>query len=562
MKPKYAIILAWFLCIAFFTLATSACTPSSTLEEPVYEFLETRHQRDEHLSRIFDVYQTETELALYQIEVAGITKQDAMSIVASIEANLSRLREFMAYTPISKPTLIIVSDSVPGSKLETPELRGTTAIFSRRMATDGSCLTTAARALLSDRAPWVVYGACSRLFGAPERQTVADYLENCDDFGIMSLSGVRFYACVCGTEAVARAADISALLLQYIDDEYGADALQKALEGTSELNMDEVKLAWLASLGVDRAYEPQYGDFFEHVSFSSAEGYEVTATSERATYYIKWVPDKAAYLFNADALETFLYKCTNGIDMLETLLLENAEQPEKLLNIGEHLTFYVDESGYGVGGVLGITKCETKEIKLYAVAPGTMYMHELTHIFVPAEKQWIGEGFADYINDMPFGDYVFRMKSILGFDNCDRRLALTRACYDGSYAWGEDVDEVAVLADGTWLPEYYLSHGGSFVSDAELDAGLYLDAEAYMQYKMAEYLDAPALFFADENSRRTNGMGYGDYVSFVNYLVSNYSLGQVLSICTDYASLEQTFGKDFQTLYNEWYAWLFRDAAA
>lgn len=562
MKPKYALALLCLLCLSFFVLAAS-CAPSTTPGEPaVYEFLEVNHQRDEYLPRIFDVYQTETELAVYQIEAAGMTKQDAAGIVASIEANLSRLREFMACTLSSKPSLILVSDNVPGGKLETAELRGTTAIFSMRMATDGSYLTTAARALLSDRAPWVVYGACSRLFGAPERQTVADYLENCDDFGIMSLSGVRFYACVCGTEAVARAADISALLLQYIDDEYGADALQNVLEGTSELNMDEVKLAWLASLGVDRAYEPEYGDFFEHVSFSSAEGYEVTATTERATYSIKWVPDKAGYLVDADALETFLYKCTNGIDLLETLLLENAEHPEKLLNIGEHISFYVDESGYGVGGVPGITKWKTKEIMLYAVAPGTMYMHELTHIFVPSDKQWLAEGFGDYINEVPFGDYVFRMKSILGYENCDRRLALSRACYDGSYPWGENVNEVAVLADGTWLPDYYLSHGGSFASDAELDPRLYLDAQAYMQYKMGEYLDAPELFFTDENSMRRNGMGYGDYVSFVNYLVKNYSLRQVLSLCTDYASLEQTFGKDFQTLYNEWYTWLFRDTAA
>ena len=561
MKPKYR--LACILCFAFFTLATSACTPSSTLEEPaVYEFLEVNHQRDEYLPRIFDVYQTETELAVYQIEAAGITKQDAAGIVASIEANLSRLREFMACTLSSKPSLIIVSDNVPSGKLETPELRGTTAIFSMRMATDGSYLTTAARALLSDRAPWVVYGACSRLFGAPERQTVADYLENCDDFGIMSLSGVRFYACVCGTEAVARAADISALLLQYIDDEYGADALQKVLEGTSELNMDEVKLAWLASLGVDRTYEPEYGDFFELVSFSSAEGYEVTATCERATYSIKWVPDKAACLVNADTLETFLYKCTNGIDMLETLLLENIDEPEKLLNIGEHLTFYVDESEYGVGGLIGKTDSRTNTIWLYTMGPKTAYMHELAHMFVPAEKQWIGEGIADYINEMPFGDYVFRIKSILGYENCDRRLALSRACYDGSYPWGEDVDEVAVLANGTWLPEYYLSHGGSFASDAELDAGLYLDARAYMQYKRYEYLGTPEKFFSIESSARRDGEDYGDYVSFVNYLVNNYSLRQVLSLCTDYASLEQTFGKDFQTLYDEWYTWLFRDTAA
>jgi hypothetical protein len=562
MKPKYALALLCLLCFAFFTLVVSGCAPFSVLEKPAaYEFSEMRHQRDEHLPRIFDVYQTETELAVYQIETAGVTEQDAAGMVAAIEANLSRLSEFMAYTPRVKPSLIIVSDNVPGGKLESPELRGTTAIFSKSMSVDGSYLGTAARAFLNDRAPWIVYGACGRLFGAPERQTVASYLETCDDMGIMSLSGVRFYACVCGTEAVARATDISALLLQYIDDEYGADALQKVLEGTSELNMDEVKLAWLASLGVDRTYEPQYGDFFEHVSFSSAEGYEVIATSERATYSIKWVPDKAAYLVDADTLETFLYKCTNGIDMLETLLLENAEHPEKLWNIGEHLTFYVDESGYGVGGSLGFSNWDTREIELYRVAPRSQYIHELTHMFTPSDRLWLAEGLADYINDVPFGDYVSRVKYADGSGSCDVRLAAMRACYDGTYPWSEGVDEATVLANGTWLPEYYLLHGGSFSSDAELDDGLYLDAQAYMQYKMLAYLGTPELFFSDENATRSSG-GYGAFSSFVNYLVNNYSLRQVLSLCTDYASLEQTFGKDFQTLYNEWYAWLFRDAAA
>jgi hypothetical protein len=179
-------------------------------------------------------------------------------------------------------------------------------------------------------------------------------------------------------------------------------------------------------------------------------------------------------------------------------------------------------------------------------------------MFVPAEKQWLAEGFADYINEVQFGDYVFRTKSILGYENSDRRLVMMRACYDGTYYWG-NAAEVIILANGTWLPEYYLSHGGSFDADAELHVNTYIDAEAYMQYRMGEYLNAPELLFSDENSKRRSGIGYGDYVSFVNYLVKNYSLQQVLTVCTDYNSLDETFGKDFTTLYDEWHAWVFRD---
>ncbi|WP_143524482.1 hypothetical protein [Roseburia sp. 499] len=87
--------------------------------------------------------------------------------------------------------------------------------------------------------------------------------------------------------------------------------------------------------------------------------------------------------------------------------------------------------------------------------------------------------------------------------------------------------------------ELYKNAGGS-MEEKEFNHTLFNDI--YVHENIEKY----GLEIAIQN------YDYPYYESFINYLIENYSLEDVIEVVTKHQTVEETFGKNFEELQQEW----------
>jgi len=185
------------------------------------------------------------------------------------------------------------------------------------------------------------------------------------------------------------------------------------------------------------------------------------------------------------------------------------------------------------------------------------HLHEYLHIILTRHgERWQVEGINEYL-------------AIFTYPNTYMKELLTETIkdhgFDAAFFLGEGLEEYEAI-----IKERYARYTGGDET-APLDMRSIYDATSFALYNdetgifrecdlaMTTPLNQTPFFNQKHKDCAGNDLSYTEAASFIAYLVDTYSAEVTLNLlrnsCTDLADV---FGKDYETLYNDWITFLHR----
>jgi hypothetical protein len=513
---------------------------------------EGRHNRDEILPRVFNVWTAETEAAQYQVESTTLTYMDAVELIALVENDVRQILDYSGFSPDPKPIVIIVDSDTFGKPLGASYMSGNTAVMSSPLILQNEHFAALASAVLCTADQWVGQGVCELLInGVPDSKYLADYYNGGGDMDILGLFCARFDDRLCGAKEASVARASAASLVNYI--------VNKGMNLSEHNFVATLKQEWLKSIGVTKTYKyPYEGELAGFwINASSNEAYDFVLNSDLAVYHIAWQKDESCLMSSVHNLEYFLHRNYSGLLLLKDSIAANGTQ-RMLEGTAKKLMYNIDETGYQSAITMEGAMPSGEIFLPDTYSASHRSLREAVRSYAGAgTKKWLEIGLAEYYSAIFLKDYEFLVEERDGFRNCDYRYLLMRDLVFNKDAFDFEDSEWG-KSYYTDILEYYMGHGGSMTTQSDFDPELFYNAAAFTSLNSNKtksydaWLDTRPISVKYNISEEGSEMDNYQAGSFVNYLVKTYSLKNVMTVYSDYSKLVTVFGKGYEELKADW----------
>ena len=526
MKQKKMTKILLILCIMFML---SACNSKIEITEII-------QPRTETCARSFDAWKVSGIYAEYIIEKnVEQDKNAALQLVEKIEEQEKEILEYIDWKVDNPISVWIVNTDIAGTgNITDSYVLDKKIITGKEQIENGEYFATYVKETTGIQNSWLAYGITGTVTekGAMKdrEKELASYYENAENMGILGLADTRFLSVLCSADEIQIAKKTAISFYTYWKEQQGTDDIKKLEESLKGKNLTEEKNNWLNSIGVKKEYAYPYEGLYDITAgISKKYSRGISASGTYADYEMKLQDDPGYFMSSVKNVERFLYENQRGAKELHEYL-EKAEN-SNLLHLNRNANYIIEEQNNSYQELGGYTDIFTGEITIDSPYVLYCHLHELTHLWSQTEQQnstiekiWFGEGFACY--------GALQVKEYCGID--------IGSFKDADFLWCQaKMLESAGKKEAEDILELYGQAGGSLEED-KFDHTLFNNVYVYSNVEK---------YGLEEAVKRYD---YSYYESFVNYLIENYSLEDVIEVVTNHQTVEETFKKSFEELQQEW----------
>lgn len=501
------------------------------------EITEITQKRTEECERSFEAWKVNGQYAEYVIEKSvEEDKENALELVKSLEEQEEKILDY-TNTTLEKPisVWIVNTDIVGTGNITDTYVSNKSIITGKEQVENGEYLATYVKESTGIKSYWLAYGIIAEAINDEKsmdyrNKQLAEYYENAENMGILGLADTRFLSQLCTEEEIQIARDTAASFYDYWKGKQKTEDINELSESLNEKDLTEEKNDWLTSIGVTKEYDYPYEGLYD-ISVGISHQYEkgIAASGKYADHEIKLQEDDTYFMSNVENVERFFYNNQHGAQKLYDSL-KKADNSD-LLPLERRAKYRIEEQNniYQVLG--GETDVNKSEIIIDSSNVLYCHLHELTHLWTQPEQKekttediWFGEGIACY-GALQVEEYCG--VDIKSYKDVDYFFVLAKML------------ESADTEEAKKILELYKNAGGS-MEENQFNHTLFNNIYVY------ENIEKYGLETAIQN------YDYPYYESFMNYLVENYSLEDVIEVVTKHQTVEETFGKNFEDLQQEW----------
>lgn len=539
MIKKNILYLLFIICLLF----TGCRSEVDDLADDIFTTEKTVY-RDDYHARKYDEWVITIGNIEYHIEKDNILSQEiAENLAKELHTSVKLLKD-KAKTYANEDVMsinIVKSNVKTGKKLPHAYYDAdlNTVYLQKDQIQDFYTLKAITELIFDIHIPWLVYGIAGEIseYEVDEKELCL-YYSDIDNIGTLGLFGARFYEKSNKDVGIAIKTAIS--FYRYLISKYGEEIWQEFK--TLNIKYDTIieKQEWLKKIGCDTVYHLTCGEQIMNYSFYYDNEYDIIVQSSYADFYVKFYDKTDSIMNDSSNLERLLYY---NLDSYSRYLeLAYQEDFDEYL-FDERIKCYINEKS---GQHRTVTDYNT--ILLFDWYFEYAHAHELAHAMIEylhpektigdISRLWLGEGFATYITAiLPLENSTISYRN--GIKNYDfdymRMKDMQDNDLDGTTYY--EVDKAKLFEQRLW--DFYCD-GGAFGDQSDFDKIRYYEA-----YTKA-YLYTHNFDINDPDTP------YGVFASFVKYIIETYSWQKLVYLVSSNASIEDTLGKPFEQLIQDW----------
>lgn len=528
------------LLITAVILSFIACNDNESTNNRLH-YNELTHKSNDIIQGNFKLLTTETDHAIYYF-TSGTSEEKATSCVNQMEESITKLHQLILKNDkkiniyILENKLILEAYNVEDNLVMNLDTFENKEYFPALVSSYYGC-----------KEAWISYGISELMINnSIDKSSLTAYYSMDGSMNTLGLFGGRFLEFFCSNEEVDRAKNTAASLVDYIINTYGPEELlhllQNPLKEKEVLGIDYITLKndWLSSINVNKTYQYPYEGEFIGLQFTSSNKYPVIIKTDSMTYNFPEDSKSIGIIESGiDEIEAFFHYALDGQERLEEYLDDNVQNANNDIDLSQKITCIFTSKVS-----MSFADARTGTVSFIG---DNAYLHELVHLYIPIRDEkniWIYEGISEYLGRIIISDlwryYVHY--------NWQESLSTPK---DSDDIYSESIKK---------FKSVYEAKGGSLRSMDLISPRLYYDIESLLTITgEGKYNSgAPTMGEAYPNIQLKQGkdLTYPQSGSLVAYLVDQYSLDDVIAVCGDYASFEETFGKTFDQIVDEWTVFL------
>lgn len=513
--------------ILCFSILITACSKSNILD---IRLSEEKQMRTDYCSRSFSSYTKETKNGSYVVESSIASKEEAMSLIETIESDLNKIQTALPSLNTQNTKFFIVdADISDGELLKNAYCKDDVIVSNISCIKDGSYLKSLIQGVLGCKEEWIAYGIKSLVYEDEiDNTALKQYYSIEENLETLHLSDIRFIAALCSEEDIAIAKDTSASIIKYINEIEPLElTLKKMISG--EVDTEIYKNKWLSYLEVPHEYSWKYEGLLNSYQITPSSESLIIAENDYLNFQITYSTDREYLLRNAGNVEMFLIRANEQLANIRTQIKLNTNNSSN--NFEEQkLIVYVNE----MMDAASHASIDGSELYLSNTedAYGSKLLEQAVLYYLNAtlteENTWYLSGISNYIESLVTqeDDYNLGTKKQYYYNAFTHILKQIKENtfaeeFDGQEQYYQEVYRI------------YTENGGSLVS---------LEEFSYEKFD-------DAMGKADQLNDMTSVNGA---TSLVRYIVSKYTLADAFVVASDYSQFDNVFKANLETVKKEW----------
>ena len=494
-----------------------------------YTWSQGHHQRSDEFLRVFDYSTTQGKYATYSIIDSLSNTIDLNNTVKEIENDIQIMIDYLKIPDINLKIFIMddttntyisnIKDTIyiPYSLIKNKSYRP----FILSMITDY-------------KTNWKVVGLCGVIFkDTIDTELLHNFYSSNENLDTLLLNGASFYT-NWTTESNLKMVNLTAIALtNYIIDNY---TLNKLNDIPGEL----IRKEWLTSLGLSNDFDYSSSEYLDSFFFYTSDSYDLIAQNSILSIFID---QEKEYMNNYLDVYRFINILMDGKECINSYMKINAPKNYSCLKISDTLNCYIG----------GGRSAHVSDNNIYLL-PNQLeaLLHEYTHAIIDEEqtnynynKLWVSEGIAEYMSRVIASDF---------YKNGDTK----KSFYDAlSKKITEDFKHSDIV-----LYNWYNNAFTTKPSFEEFNMRYIYDNLAYQTFVYPnDWLDRS---YGSGDYETTRGVRPAEgtelsmlqSMSFVGFLINEYSLDYVISYLKDDVSFISIFGEEYTVIKDRWMNYL------